>query len=147
MGISGASSGSGPSGPYPDGERNPDCIGKLNLVGYLNMDLPAGRALDKLVAETVMGQVWQGGSPVSNCDGQWPWPPPYSTDISAAWKVVEHLLKENWFFDLAIRQNPLTWRCVLIHDPSDLGPRPAATADECETAPLAICRAALASIK
>jgi hypothetical protein len=52
---------------------------------------PAERRLDEWVAEHVMGQTWQGGSPIPNYDGRWSWPPPYSTDIAAAWEVVTHM--------------------------------------------------------
>jgi hypothetical protein len=38
-----------------------------------------------------MEQVWRGGVPIANYDGRWPWPPPYSKNIDAAWTVLEKL--------------------------------------------------------
>ena len=107
------------------------------------LELPPGRELDKLVAERVMGQRWQGGNPIPNHDGRWPWPAPYSTDIAAAWVVVEHPRK--------VRGATWGLLCERAGDrPSGhfrfsislLGPG-GPFALYAETAPLAICRAAL----
>lgn len=64
----------------------------------------AGRELDALVAEKVMGWTWDENtawSPTGSrnarvADGDlWWWLPPYSTDIAAAWEVVERI-RERW---------------------------------------------------
>lgn len=100
---------------------------------------PAGPRMDKLVAELVMGQVWQGGHPIPNYDGRWSWPAPYSTDIAAAWEVVERLAKTHRV--LVSGGIKLPWQC-------DVMPHPFATPTfaEAETAPLAICRVALLTV-
>lgn len=50
-----------------------------------------------MVAEKVMGLgpiEWVDGEPIINPDSDdWERPEPYSTDIGAAWKVVEHITR------------------------------------------------------
>jgi hypothetical protein len=120
-------------------------------------ELVAGRELDALVAEKVMG--WH-----SSEDGYF-WlrvdggfggyvteEPPFSggraprfapsTDITAAWQIVEHMHKRGfhivlWFDDFGTGQWGARFpRGLIGRDRSDHG----------HTAPLAICRAALAAI-
>jgi hypothetical protein len=101
--------------------------------------------LDKEVAEKVMGQTWQGGSPIPNYDGRWPWPPPYSTDIAAAWLVLELLISEcggcfsTWSGDGG------DWACVFGEDADDEMLDVETRGAISDSAPLAICRAALKS--
>lgn len=112
--------------------------------------LPAGRELDALIAEKVMGGVsrhpeWYWlrsgtapevpdlptpkGRPAIFCG------PGFSTDIAAAWNVVERL-KARYRFELVHRGGDRPWVAVFGTW--------RATAD---TAPLAICRAALATVR
>lgn len=96
--------------------------------------LPAGPELDKLVAATVMSPTWEGGNPIPNHDGRWSWSPPYSTDIAAAWLVFERFKDRGW---------DIGWHGMSGH------PGWLVSNDDCDwlgygdTAPLAICRAAL----
>lgn len=76
--------------------------------------MPAGKALDKLVAEKVMGQVWQGSNPIPSYDGRWPWPPPYSTDITVAWLAIDA-----WKGDAELRRQNGQWRCWLFRPSSE----------------------------
>lgn len=97
------------------------------------------REIDRQVAEKVMGWVWQGGNPIGNgYDGRWPWPPPFSTDIAAAVEVAERVAKLAWH----LSKIPGRYRCQIVL---------AASIDKCfeveaNTAPLAICKAALAAL-
>ncbi len=113
--------------------------------------LVASRELDALVAERVMGwKKWVPARPESlpitslatpcweDTDGrviaQHSWNP--STEISAAWEVVEKLKqrdKDNTFF-LEIEFYNNAWNCQIGGSVEASAP----------TAPLAICRAALA---
>ena len=105
-------------------------------------DMPAGRELDALVAEKVMGQEtteWTDGlggtgvtffAPVE----------PYSTDIAAAWEVAEKLIQT---LGIAVEQpfHDGIWRCTIF------GLWPKKWVCHGETAPLAICRAALKAVE
>lgn len=120
-------------------------------------ELVAGRELDALVATKIFG--WQAVdgtiipwlAPVgTNPDGE---PlsivPPYSADIAAGWLVVEQMQASGyrpeiwatddglWFAHFAYGESPLVGATY------DLSDDPASSA---ETAPLAICRAALATL-
>ena len=124
--------------------------------------MPAGRELDRIVAERVMElpaksirlcgtdecvEVWTDNPFYADgicnrrdvqgvCD-----PPSYSTDIAAAWKVVERMhecghaiVLERWL-DMPSKNK---WSALFIMENGhDTGQRVA------ESAPLAICRAAL----
>ena len=101
--------------------------------------IEAGRELDRLIAETVMGLT--PGEPI----------PPYSTDIAAAWTVVETMIhKDGVYFGaphfkhkhqnlaaLGYPEGTECWYCVIN---TKLLNKVVLCAD---TAPLAICRAAL----
>lgn len=99
----------------------------------------AGRELDALVAEKVMGlKVWQQGrsrfyetnTSVYNAV------PPYSTSTEAAWQVVE---KINLFSEYVLyRLNSGSW---VVCEPG-----PIIEFARGETAPHAICLAALAAV-
>jgi ABA sandwich protein len=90
----------------------------------------AGRNLDCLVAEKVMQKSCmcvEGGMPAVACpihDG-----PHYSTDIAAAWSVVEKLAKP-----LKVVWTGKVWVCEIFGEPYS---------EEAGTAPLAICRAVI----
>lgn len=134
-------------------------------------EMKAGRELDALVAEKVMGMTWPAdrcrvcgwtlaasakeGCVDGNCslrpaptgpDGKARRaddPPPFSESISAAWQVVEHLhLCGNMVsVNASSRGSSSEWWCVVYLD------RDAAGFIESEyypTAPEAICHAALA---
>lgn len=111
-----------------------------------------GRELDALVAEHVMGlEPWPEQLPSWKCKafkakhvphGQKAKPcipPEYSTNIAAAWKVIEKIkTSESW---LAIWQTIDTgkWYIELqLDDGTKIG-----WANDCDTAPQAICLAAL----
>jgi hypothetical protein len=113
--------------------------------------MPAGREMDALVAEKVMGFVVMRHRDVDGQhiehnpdelmrgpDGEAPryaYMVPvdhYSTDIAAAWEVVEKLVSEQGLH--------LWWHNVWLVDFALSG------AQRAETAPLAICRAALKTV-
>lgn len=107
--------------------------------------MPAGRELDALVAERVMGLEKHGGLNAAGTSTSEVWmkdgkqisfaePPTYSTDIAEAWEVVEkiHDLQPRFILEAQPFVRPRVWWCsVYGHD-----------LVEAPTAPLAICRAA-----
>lgn len=120
--------------------------------------LKAGRALDRLIAEKVMGchvtkrpkgtfdLIVPGG--VNSVDwveeeGAWSGMPSYSTDISSAWEVVERIL--------AIEKKKKTYLPVFLVEAAPDGCSAVLQVEmgcqivieNASTAPLAICRAAL----
>ena len=109
--------------------------------------MPAGREMDRLIAEKVMGWKSDGshssdGLPIyhtyqNGSRDVWlrDWKP--SSDIAAAWQVAEKLRNEWGSFDL---RAGLQWFCWSDVDNRIAGEVVAASAD---TASLAICRAAL----
>jgi hypothetical protein len=138
-------------------------------------EIQAGRETDALVAERVMGWAWQtkDGStrwlaPPAQCgdfgherpasgdealEGAW-WleakpsdlhwiVPHYSTDIAAAWQVVESVVERGYMVTV-VQEDDAAVRVYLDHpsqveDLDEIGVAP--------TAPLAICRAALAAVE
>jgi len=106
-----------------------------------------GRELDARVAEKVMG--WTYGHPCPEGMDCLHWvdekgevrdhkPPQYSTDISAAWEVLEK------FFWVQVTANPPhIWKATVITSPAKGSV--AATAKGF-TAPEAICKAALLAV-
>lgn len=108
------------------------------------LKLEAGRELDALVAEKVMGypkEIISINGSVKSPNGDWMVREidEYSTDISAAWEVAEKLGSfwiDHTVSDLGIDVEFFT---SLDHSKERL----VATAD---TAPLAICRAALLAV-
>jgi hypothetical protein len=106
------------------------------------------RVLDADVAEKVMG--WTVELIVSGRDAFEEWrdpqgwrygatPPSYSSDIAAAWQVVEHMRTRGWRFE--IHELWEGWRAIFV-----LRATYAEYQERAESAPLAICRAALAAI-
>lgn len=125
-------------------------------------DLPSGRELDVAIAEQVFGYQHLIGAAVPEMDRHREEPvaqqevwirgtdrycrwcgdmPQYSTDIAAAWQVVEHFtalshVRCNLKWDREVDPEHPSWGCEF------LGPW-YAIHHWGETAPLAICRAAL----
>lgn len=115
-------------------------------------EMPAGRELDAFVAEKVMGWKYVDHNeaydlPISGVafgkgspDGLSRCPVPYySTDIAAAWEVVEKLRKDGFAFDSYSSgseeaEHPWT-DAIFMKDNNECLVR-------AETMPLAICRAA-----
>lgn len=101
-------------------------------------EMPAGREMDALVAEKVMG-IKRGDRPGEwlNELGNWLCDtediPPYSTSISAAWEVVD---KMDCYFKMTRSDLGLYWEFY--------GPKLGFS--YAPTVPLAICRAALKAV-
>ena len=128
-------------------------------------EMEAGRELDALVAEKVMG--WRRVS-----DGQFYfWPskemvealrmshpdllavdyfaaPEFSADIAAAWKVVEKMYSDGWTVSVgSLAAKPRGWRCTVSHmHADDFYRHPESYEANADTAPLAICRAVLKAV-
>ena len=118
-------------------------------------NLPAGRELDALIAEKVFGSpkptVAFDNVHICSPDGVWAWIAtkadgsdfdwrpllPYSRDIAAAWEVVEKM--RNYCF--TIGNLPSGYWNASFHGTVDV-----VGSDTAETAPLAICRAALKAV-
>jgi len=99
-----------------------------------------GRELDALVAECVMGLTVDRNGHIEKTSNWHAPPPEYSTDIAAAWEVVERL---GW---LNLYQQPggFWWACFYdIDDEDNTSPLGEASA---ATASLAICLAALKTV-
>ena len=118
------------------------------------LSLPASRELDALVAEKVMGWTLLP-CPVHQpreCSfgGQAPGErepahiPPYSTSIAAAWEVVEHIKHDvSMYVNHTDAKKPTI--CVVIAEPKPYNGM-MLPCGEADTAPLAICRAALKAV-
>jgi len=91
--------------------------------------MKAGEELDTLIFTRVMGLTMSHVSSI----------PHYSTDISAAWEVVEKL-RGVW----DIRSMSKTWVAILS---VQVGTSDKRVGEEAETAPLAICLAALKAVE
>lgn len=123
--------------------------------------MEAGKELDTLVAQKVMGHpmpdfipedaldLYLAGAPIHydswTCvcyydEGDVPkWvPDPYSGDISAAWQVVEKLIKKGYFLVLQYGLFQKGWGCTISKQLPANNP-----VRNIETAPEAICKAAL----
>ena len=125
--------------------------------------MQAGRELDALIAEKVMGWEWRKTSlndeqkvlvmgnynPLDDSTDFW-WGddvmklvPYYSRDIAAAWQVVEKMREEGLDIDITVRPK-IEYGCRVA-------PRGECNTDNVvflasTTAPLAICRAALKAV-
>ena len=100
------------------------------------LQMPAGREMDLLVAIRLMGEdasLLKVNREDSYFENHLP---RYSTDIAAAWEVVEKMQS----FDLEM-EYPGEWRASAMLAGSDWGQ----TISD-QTAPLAICRAALLAV-
>lgn len=89
----------------------------------------AGRELDAEVAERGFGYGWRAGHT-----------PPFSSDIAAAFQVVERMIADGWrvYID-GPRFHDREWRVMFAKDRTT-------TWAHAETLPLAICRAALDAV-
>lgn len=123
-----------------------------------NIDtIDPGPDLDRLIAEKVIGwkqsrieplapgEIRLGAGSVNIIGEAWEsTPPEYSTDIALAWEVVDNM-KDNYEFHIENDQGEQYEWMVTIMSLVDgsFGNRVCA---EAETAPLAICRAALKAV-
>jgi len=114
------------------------------------LNMPEGRELDALVAEKVMGCdtkqfIWKRyGKPDAIQDCEYGGPCNYSTDIAAAWQVVEKMEHDDWWWEAANvvpNSDPIVYEFKWTHR----GVIKAFYACE-DTIPLAICRAALLAV-
>lgn len=113
----------------------------------LNLDfMEAGRDLDQLIAEKVMG--WRHGQSDTYCEPPFVSCPvcstPFSSNIAAAWLVAEKVAQPR-----SVKFNVHTrigkWACLII---TNVGTRAEAQFFAyAETAPLAICRTALKAVQ
>lgn len=107
------------------------------------LKMEAGPEMDRLVAEKVMRFVFED-LPLTDEDKPeprtfWIGPPmPYSTNIKAAWMVVEKMHDSGWFFSITRYSN-----CT---DPWNAEFGSVLPRVHAPTAPLAICRAALLAV-
>lgn len=122
-------------------------------------EMPAGRELDALVAEKVMGYsvyrdpagymyrfvlVPQNAGPDNPpfCDTQLELVQPFSTDIAAAWQVVTKMRERDYWVFMGIF--PSYSYVLFTEDKSPLEYRADTGVNE---VPLAICRAALKAVE
>ena len=122
----------------------------MNKEDILNME--AGEELDELIAEKVMGFIKLPfpGLPKfqkPTDDGVIPlyYTPKYSTDISAAWEVVEKILKMPSSVNIQcdFHSDGNYFACYIHPYPRD---ETKLIMEHAPTAPLAICRAALLAV-
>ena len=134
---------------------------KILMVDTSNIDeIPAGRELDGLVAQRVMGwsdlkwkdaghkydrgttMTWPTGWIGKGPNGECYLGDRFSTDIAAAWKVLEKMHNGEPRFHWSIYSDN-------ICDFSPFGPNnsPIYRAPRCESVPLAICRASLKALE
>jgi hypothetical protein len=131
----------------------------------MSQDLPPGRELDALIAEKVMGRKreWRGRgwpSPNETLELEWMWvgsgqgmeqkTSPYSTDIAAAWEIVDEIGPVWRGFQFIIQWTEHSWReqCWEAgwYESGNEGPEGRATA-VAATVPHAISLAALKVIE
>lgn len=118
-------------------------------------EFPAGPILNAEVSERVFGyrtHVQPDGSTFEHRSTGYHQLPPYSTDIAAAWLVIERMQAQRWRMARLTSNTPphadpaTAWECdVRYYPPGKMAPftfRSAAGA----TAPEAICRAALLAL-
>lgn len=113
-------------------------------------ELEAGQRLNELVAELVVGEKPPfayadptAGGGHGDPGGYRIGARPYSTDIGAAWSVVERLLSLHWALSELSSDEGSRWGVILEKYPRE--DEIYATA-EAETAPLALCRGALKAV-
>lgn len=129
----------------PDGGVCGVCGGAIPTPREQVLALPAGPALDELIAERVMGWTRRDG-PVFSHESRWQapgvkgwdWLPEYSTDIAAAWQVVEKLRAGCIHMRLTLSNHEDGRYTCTFDKPMNEIYHAAADA-----APLAVCRAAL----
>lgn len=107
------------------------------------------RRIDAEIAEKVFGldplNARHGLHENGDLEYYWGYPvghdvaPRYSTDIAAAWQIIEHLQKQGWGFELMDRGAQVS--CIFNTNPDDL------YYSTDDTASLAICKAALKAVE
>lgn len=116
--------------------------------------MEAGRELDALIAKKVFGVTefhtsafaFNKNAP----SGFWRYYvdcPPFSTNITAAWEVLETLPRTLW--PEVGRMDDGRWYCEIVSRgdaPAEVSPGPIAR-EIADTAPLAICRATLLAVE
>ena len=109
-------------------------------------EMKAGRELDNLIAEFVMGaidkdfdEIYTNEWRFKRENGTWFPSCHYSTEISAAWEIVEKMREVGYFIRLADQDKFFRAR---FYDPEFL-PVEKPSWVKAETAPEAICKAAL----
>lgn len=117
--------------------------------------MTAGRDLDALVAEKVMGWVRGKIGPADDLSPVWfpqgpdsYWTetvPRFSTDIADAWQVVEKLRQTHCCLNLH-SDHAYAYSCSLIKNDDDPHEPHSGIGRTAETAPLAICLTALLSV-
>ena len=108
--------------------------------------MKAGRELDALIAERVMGEMWGVGPNLEDTL------PHFSTQIADAWLVVDKLGEMGWYVTLF--RTRCYWKVVLGHYPYEAVPEIKKHNPETHEgigpyieAPLAICLAALKAVE
>jgi hypothetical protein len=104
--------------------------------------IPAGQEVDALIAEKVFGGPgknvqwywWRNSTPSLDVDPPIYAGPAFSTDIAAAWRVVEKMKECHWF--LLTDRIDTKWYAAFSDKAKSIE----------SSAPLAICRAALKAI-
>lgn len=115
--------------------------------------LKAGVEIDTLIAERVMGWMYKDFKTPYVVMGQpetmsTDYVPPFSTDITAAWMIVDRLHEMGWsvfvacYCDNEHVSSPFEARCWKRNDPQF----PETISIGADTAPLAICTAALKAV-
>lgn len=110
------------------------------------LNMPAGRYLDSKIAEMVMGLTvdYEFDEPhipsLRDKYDEWGYLPNYSTDISAAWEVIEKIKDEHLTFDMFYRPHEQKWWVTVFASDH------AKDHGIADTAPLAVCRAALLAV-
>jgi hypothetical protein len=107
-------------------------------------ELQAGPEMDRAIVERLMAKEPPGPLVdfVRTEEGLKAVYPNYSTDIGAAWLVVEKMREQTHFIN--VEWTDSKWYCRIIWPPFGEWHQIANSAD---TAPLAICRAALAALE
>jgi len=93
------------------------------------LNMPAGREMNRLVMEWVTELTVDDNFYI----------PAYSTDIAAAWEVVAKMGNVNELHDVELRTSIRGWICSIFNSFDNFEVN-------AETAPLAICRAALLAV-
>jgi hypothetical protein len=125
--------------------------------------MEAGRELDALVAEKVMGaenvrwirpELGWPNQPVQATyagagNSEYQSVPRYSTDIKAAWRVLSGFVERGWWPDLSLHSDGASapgWRCRLGHTGIETEAGQYSYSRAGTTAPHAICLCALAAV-
>lgn len=116
-------------------------------------DRSGSAARDRQVAEVVMGwprtlrQVWSDSPPIEVWRAEMPYGPSwiseeaipqFSTDIRAAWMVVDHMHQLGWNIDISTEEDG--WSCAMWNTTTEV-------AAVGETAAEAVCACALRAVQ